>query len=389
MVDLSWIKIDTDIFNNEKTILIESMPNSTEIMLIWFKLLCHAGKSNESGKFTICGRPYTAELFARVFRCQIALINEAFEVFEELGMIVRDDDGAVCIKNWRKYQSIDQADLVRSQTKARVAKHREKLKNEAQKQNPDEVESNDVTQCNAECNAPCNAECNGDSNAIEENRIEENRTEENRTEESMYVSEDFFASNFPDAPPSVLPPSDRPNGQAAEEELKPISGNGKNVVYLTESQEEELLDSLGYELYQAYLRRLSSFIIERRARIKFHYETIMRWYDEDKRDGTLPITDSVYNDAIAEKNESAISEAEKRSPSQGEHQRYGKSDNKQENQSYGKSNIGQEHQRYDKSAQQEERRRYGDFDPKDAFQMALKNSYGDDFDRLTALKKVH
>ena len=381
MVDLSWIKIDTDIFNNEKTILIESMPNSTEIMLIWFKLLCHAGKSNESGKFTICGRPYTAELFARVFRCQIALVNEAFEVFEELGMIVRDDDGAVCIKNWRKYQSIDQADLVRSQTKARVAKHREKLKNEAQKQNPDEVESNDVTQCNAECN--------GDSNAIEENRIEENRIEENRTEESMYVSEDFFASNSPDAPPSDLHPSDRPNGQAEEDKLKPISGNGKNVVYLTESQEENLLDILGYELYQAYLHRLSSFIIERRARIKYHYETIMRWYEEDKRDGTLPITDSVYNDAIAEKNESSISEAEKRAPSQGEHQQYGKSDNKQENQSYGKSNIGQEHQRYDKSAKQEERRRYGDFDPKDAFQMALKNSYGDDFDRLTALKKVH
>ena len=378
MVDLSWIKIDTDIFNNEKTILIESMPNSTEIMLIWFKLLCHAGKSNESGKFTICGRPYTAELFARVFRCQIALVNEAFEVFEELGMIVRDDDGAVCIKNWRKYQSIDQADLVRSQTKARVAKHREKLKNEAQKQNPDEPETDDVTQCNAECNALCNAECNGDSNAIEENRIEENRTEENRTEESMYVSEDFFASNFPDAPPSDLPPSDRPNGQAAEEELKPISGNGKNVVYLTESQEEELLDSLGYELYQAYLRRLSSFIIERRARIKFHYETIMRWYEEDKRDGTLPITDSVYNDAIAEKNESAISETEKRAPSQGEHQRYDKSAGKQE------------HQRYDKSVgKQGERRRYGDFDPKDAFQMALKNSFGDDYERLAALKNFH
>ena len=34
MGDFKWIKVDTDIFDNEKMLLIESMPNAGELMLI-------------------------------------------------------------------------------------------------------------------------------------------------------------------------------------------------------------------------------------------------------------------------------------------------------------------------------------------------------------------
>ena len=49
MAEVKWIKITTDIFDDEKILLIESLPDSDSIIVIWFKLLCLAGKMNNSG----------------------------------------------------------------------------------------------------------------------------------------------------------------------------------------------------------------------------------------------------------------------------------------------------------------------------------------------------
>lgn len=49
MSDVKWIKIVTDIFDDEKILLIESMPESDSLIVIWFKLLCMAGKMNNGG----------------------------------------------------------------------------------------------------------------------------------------------------------------------------------------------------------------------------------------------------------------------------------------------------------------------------------------------------
>ena len=50
MSDVKWIKICTDIFDDEKIILLETLPDSDSIIIIWFKLLCLAGKQNNKGK---------------------------------------------------------------------------------------------------------------------------------------------------------------------------------------------------------------------------------------------------------------------------------------------------------------------------------------------------
>lgn len=368
MGDFKWIKIDTDIFGNEKMLLIESMPNGGEMMLIWFKLLCLAGKNNQSGSFTVGGRPYTDELFAIVFRQPVEVVKEALKLFSELGMIVRED-GIVTIKNWKKHQSIDQMDLVRQQTKARVERYRQRQKADPtgriDEEDENEGKTADVTDnvtvenppspiiCERESVTPPVTEsvtlCNGECNAIEKNREEKNRIEENRVdkirvEESTYVSERPLAQSLPDVHPSIRP-SDRPDDTTEnEEDLKPVSGGGRDVVYLSDGQIEELSSRLGDELYRAYLDRLSSFIIERRARIKNHYETILRWYDEDKRNGTLPIVDSVYNGAMTEREER-------------------------------KSESAYPRHSYGYSGEKKEKPRYGSFDYTEAFQRALQRSF--------------
>ena len=71
-----------------------------------------------------------------------------------------------------------------------------------------------------------------------------------------------------------------------EDQLKKIGGElGKNVVYLTDRQMEVLIDRLGLDAFDRYVDRLATFIIEKGAHIKSHYDTILKWYNEDCKVG--------------------------------------------------------------------------------------------------------
>lgn len=105
--DVKWIKITTDIFDDEKILLIESMPDSYAIIVVWFKLLCLAGKQNNSGVFMISNRiPYTDKMLATIFRMKESTVQMALQVFEQFGM-VEIVDGVITIPNWNKHQSLD------------------------------------------------------------------------------------------------------------------------------------------------------------------------------------------------------------------------------------------------------------------------------------------
>lgn len=124
--EVKWIKIVTDIFDDEKILIIESMPEADAIIVIWFKLLCLAGKQNNSGVFVINGRiPYTDEMFATIFRRPLNTVRLALAAFEKYGM-VEIINGTVTIPNWEKHQSLDALEASRAATRNRVAKHREK-----------------------------------------------------------------------------------------------------------------------------------------------------------------------------------------------------------------------------------------------------------------------
>lgn len=106
MASVKWIKIVTDVFDDEKILMIETMPECDTIIVIWFKLLCLAGKQNNSGVFQMGQMPYTDEMFAAIFRRPINTVRLALNTFERFGMIeiVRD---TVTIPNWSKHQSLD------------------------------------------------------------------------------------------------------------------------------------------------------------------------------------------------------------------------------------------------------------------------------------------
>ena len=106
MADVKWIKITTDVFDDEKILLIESLPDSYAIITVWFKLLCLAGKQNNSGVFIMGQMPYTDKMLATIFRMKESTVTMALQTFEQFGMI-EIIDGVITIPNWDKHQSLD------------------------------------------------------------------------------------------------------------------------------------------------------------------------------------------------------------------------------------------------------------------------------------------
>ncbi len=72
-----------------------------------------------------------------------------------------------------------------------------------------------------------------------------------------------------------------------EDVLKLVGGSlGKGVVYLTDRQLGDLMDKLGLDAFNRYVDRLATFIIDKNAHVKSHYETILKWYVEDSQVST-------------------------------------------------------------------------------------------------------
>ena len=137
MSSMKWIKIATDIFDDEKILLIESMPDGDAIIVIWFKLLALAGKQNNSGVFTLNGKiAYTDEMLATILRKPVNTVRLALECFENFGMIDRVD-GVVTVPNWEKHQSLDAYEKHKERDREYRRKKREEQKLIAMESNVD------------------------------------------------------------------------------------------------------------------------------------------------------------------------------------------------------------------------------------------------------------
>lgn len=135
MADVKWIKIVTDIFDDEKVLLIETLPEADSIIVIWFKLLCLAGKQNNSGVFTMSnGLPYTEQMLATIFRRKEATVTLALKTFEQFGMVEIVQD-TLTIPNWGKHQNLDQLENKRQYMKGYMQEYRSKQKLLASKPN--------------------------------------------------------------------------------------------------------------------------------------------------------------------------------------------------------------------------------------------------------------
>ncbi|MFE6167037.1 phage replisome organizer N-terminal domain-containing protein [Viridibacillus arvi] len=128
MVDITWIKLKTDMFENDKIKLIEALPDADTIIVIWVKLLAAAGKANINGYIMLTENiAMNEEEMATIFNRPLNTVRLALQTFKRYGMIEVDND-AFRIKNWENHQNIDGMDKVRLQNAERKRKQRARQK---------------------------------------------------------------------------------------------------------------------------------------------------------------------------------------------------------------------------------------------------------------------
>lgn len=133
MPDIKWIKIATNIFDDEKILLIESLPAADSIITIWFKLLTLAGKQNNDGVFLLNDKvAYTEEMLSAIFRRDLNIIRLALNTFEEFGMI-EIINGVITIPNWNKHQTLDSYEKKKERDRIYQAERRARQKKIAAK----------------------------------------------------------------------------------------------------------------------------------------------------------------------------------------------------------------------------------------------------------------
>jgi predicted phage replisome organizer len=129
MAEVKWIKLVTEFFDDEKIRIIESMPESDMVLIIWIKLLTLAGKKNMNGYIFLTENiPYTDEMLSTLFNRPVNTIRLALETFKGFGMINYNIKGEIQITNWDKHQNVEGMDKIREQNRLSQQRRREKLK---------------------------------------------------------------------------------------------------------------------------------------------------------------------------------------------------------------------------------------------------------------------
>lgn len=141
MAKLKWIKVWTDMVDNEKMILIDTLPERDTIQYIWMRLLIQAGKRNANGEiFLTEGIPYTDEMLATILNRPVESIKLALKTLMDFKMIDISESNIIKILNWESYQNVESMDRVREDTRKRVAACRKRKKAKKQEEKLKELE---------------------------------------------------------------------------------------------------------------------------------------------------------------------------------------------------------------------------------------------------------
>jgi predicted phage replisome organizer len=213
------------------------LPEADSIIVIWFKLLCLAGKQNNSGVFLMGDKiAYTDKMLATIFRRKEATVQLALQTFEQFGMIELID-GVITIPNWGKHQSLDQMESKKQYMRNYMKEYREKQK---------------AISCKT------NSKANSKANVRQADKIREDKI---RLEEDKN---------------NILSASDEP--EPSKKPVKHKYGEYQNVL-LTDDELEKLKTE--YFDIDERIERLSSYIASTGKKYKSHYATIRNWARND------------------------------------------------------------------------------------------------------------
>lgn len=233
-----WLKLKRDFFKRHDIRIIEEMPNGKDYILFYLKLLLESIDHEGSLRFsdTI---PYNEQMLSVVTNTNIDIVRSAMKLFVELNMMSICDDQTIYMNEVEKLIG-SAAD---NDNANRQRRFREKRKNLALQNVTDSV-----------------------TKSNESKSIEKEIDIETDIEVEVVAEETATAT------------------ATEENQLKLVGGSlGKGVVKLTDRQLHDLMDRCGIDLFNYYVDRLATFIIENNAHVKNHHATILKWYEEDSK----------------------------------------------------------------------------------------------------------
>lgn len=130
MAEVTWIKLNTDMFDNKKIKQLRKMPGGNDMVLFWVMLLTLAGRSNSQGYiFFTESLPYNAEMLANEFDMELNTIKMSLEIFRKFNMIAIEEE-TIFITGWADHQNAEGLEKIkeREQAKLRKRKQREREK---------------------------------------------------------------------------------------------------------------------------------------------------------------------------------------------------------------------------------------------------------------------
>ncbi len=148
METIKWIKITTNMFDDEKIKLIDAMPERDTIFYIWMRLLVQAGKTNAGGFLFLSENvPYTDEMFSTIFNRPLNTVRLALKILCDFGMIEKFENDIIKITNWAKHQNVEGMEKVRDQNRIRKQNQRARAKQllDGRDQNTKECDSHTMS----------------------------------------------------------------------------------------------------------------------------------------------------------------------------------------------------------------------------------------------------
>ena len=250
MGEVKWIKVSTDMFNNNRKIKqIELMPEGDAILVIWLKLLLLAGNINDGGAIYLTPEiPYTDEMLANELRKPLTTVRLALSVFERFGMVEIVDD-ILMLSSWEKYQNTDKLAEIREQNRERKRLQRERQKHALSGVSRDSHVT--VTGCHA---------------------VEEEGEEDSEEEFHSFIH-------------SAREGEAVENSEKERVKLKFLGGSlGKGVVMLSDEQIDDLLDKLSLEEFNKYVEIVAECELNGKPyKKKTHYQAILDMVRKDRR----------------------------------------------------------------------------------------------------------
>jgi len=129
MADITFIKLSVNTFSDEKVQIIEGMPEGKSILIIFLKLLCMAGKSNQNGMVQINEKlGYNCEMLSILLKEKAMIVDLALRVLSEFEMIEILAFNKIELVNWSKHQHVEGLEKVRELNATRQKRYRENNK---------------------------------------------------------------------------------------------------------------------------------------------------------------------------------------------------------------------------------------------------------------------